>query len=84
MPLQRRIPKRGFKNFNRVAFQVVNVGDLERIEGGSAIGHVRYSTTGDSVITNAQPFLVNHLLLPMPLALLPFVSLHATLTRLIQ
>ncbi len=26
----------------------------------SAIGHVRYSTTGDSVIGNAQPFVVNH------------------------
>jgi amidophosphoribosyltransferase len=26
----------------------------------SAIGHVRYSTTGDSVIANAQPFVVNH------------------------
>ena len=34
--------------------------DLERIEGGSAIGHVRYSTTGDSVLANAQPFTVNH------------------------
>ena len=28
MPLQRRIPKRGFKNFNRIEFQVVNVGKL--------------------------------------------------------
>ncbi|MGM0454059.1 MAG: amidophosphoribosyltransferase [Thermodesulfobacteriota bacterium] len=26
----------------------------------SAIGHVRYSTTGDSVVANAQPFVVNH------------------------
>jgi ribosomal protein L18E len=34
MPLQRRIPKRGFKNFNRVEFQAVNVRDLSRIEAG--------------------------------------------------
>jgi hypothetical protein len=34
MPLQRRIPKRGFKNINRVAYQVVNVRDLSRIEAG--------------------------------------------------
>jgi len=33
MPLQRRIPKRGFKNFNRVEYQPVNVRDLDRIEG---------------------------------------------------
>ncbi|MCG8531151.1 MAG: hypothetical protein MI749_10850, partial [Desulfovibrionales bacterium] len=39
---------------------VFKMEDLERMEGGSAIGHVRYSTTGDSVITNAQPFVVNH------------------------
>ncbi|MFP4649757.1 MAG: amidophosphoribosyltransferase [Desulfobacterales bacterium] len=26
----------------------------------SAIGHVRYSTTGDSVLENAQPFVVKH------------------------
>ncbi len=34
MPLQRRIPKRGFKNFNRVEYQPVNVRDLDRIEPG--------------------------------------------------
>jgi amidophosphoribosyltransferase len=39
---------------------IFNMSDLERIEGGSAIGHVRYSTTGDSVLNNAQPFVVNH------------------------
>ena len=33
MPLQRRVPKRGFKNRNRVEYQVVNVGDLE-LAGG--------------------------------------------------
>lgn len=33
MPLHRRIPKRGFTNFNRVEYQVVNVGSLETLEG---------------------------------------------------
>ena len=33
---------------------------LELLEGGSAIGHVRYSTTGSSILTNAQPFVVRH------------------------
>ncbi len=33
MPLIRRIPKRGFKNINRVEYQVVNVRDLERCDG---------------------------------------------------
>lgn len=34
MPLQRRIPKRGFKNFTRVEYQVVNLRDLNRMETG--------------------------------------------------
>lgn len=29
MPLQRRIPKRGFKNNNRVEFKVFNLGQIE-------------------------------------------------------
>jgi len=33
MPLVRRIPKRGFSNQNRVEYQVVNVRDLDRLEG---------------------------------------------------
>ncbi len=33
---------------------------LEVLEGHSAIGHVRYSTTGSSILTNAQPFVVRH------------------------
>ena len=34
MPLQRRIPKRGFTNIHRVEYQVVNVRDLARMEPG--------------------------------------------------
>ncbi|MBN1562130.1 50S ribosomal protein L15 [candidate division KSB1 bacterium] len=33
MPIMRRLPKRGFKNFNRIEYQVVNVSDLARIQG---------------------------------------------------
>jgi len=33
MPLIRRIPKRGFKPLDRVEYQIVNVRDLERVEG---------------------------------------------------
>ena len=33
MPLQRRIPKRGFTPHKRTEYQIVNVGDLARIEG---------------------------------------------------
>ncbi|MFO7962836.1 MAG: amidophosphoribosyltransferase [Desulfobacterales bacterium] len=33
---------------------------LDLLDGDSAIGHVRYSTTGDSVPENAQPFLIRH------------------------
>ncbi len=33
MPLQRRLPKFGFYHYRKVQYQIVNVGDLNRIEG---------------------------------------------------
>jgi amidophosphoribosyltransferase len=36
--------------------------DLERLTGGQALGHVRYSTAGDSDVHNAQPLAVNYAL----------------------
>ncbi len=39
--------------------QVFSPGDLERIKGSRAIGHVRYSTTGSSNLKNAQPLIVD-------------------------
>ncbi|GLI36063.1 hypothetical protein DAMNIGENAA_34960 [Desulforhabdus amnigena] len=46
MPLQRRIPKRGFKNPFRKQFAVVNVGDLQIFESGSEIGVQQFLETG--------------------------------------
>lgn len=40
--------------------EVYDMENLKKLEGGSAIGHVRYSTTGSSNLTNAQPFVVHH------------------------
>jgi large subunit ribosomal protein L15 len=36
MPLQRRLPKRGFRPYKRTEYQVVNLRDLGRIEGDEA------------------------------------------------
>src|SRR5437762_7917254 len=38
--------------------QVFDEEILARLPGGLAIGHTRYSTTGSSVLCNAQPILV--------------------------
>jgi len=40
--------------------EVFGEDTLAKLPGRLAIGHVRYSTTGSSVISNAQPFLVHH------------------------
>ncbi|MEW5908628.1 MAG: amidophosphoribosyltransferase, partial [Thermodesulfobacteriota bacterium] len=39
---------------------VFNMSLLDQLKGRSAIGHVRYSTTGSSILSNAQPFMVRH------------------------
>ena len=39
--------------------QVFKSGDLEKLKGTRAIGHVRYSTTGSSTLANAQPLMVD-------------------------
>jgi large subunit ribosomal protein L15 len=38
MPLQRRVPKRGFTNIFKKIYSVVNLNDLERFPSGSEVG----------------------------------------------
>jgi amidophosphoribosyltransferase len=40
--------------------EVFNEEILKRLKGSKGIGHVRYSTTGDSCVTNAQPLTVRY------------------------
>ncbi|MGI9570214.1 MAG: amidophosphoribosyltransferase, partial [Desulfobulbia bacterium] len=40
--------------------EVFSEDRLQKLSGKLSIGHVRYSTTGASTITNTQPLLVTH------------------------
>lgn len=33
MPIQRRLPKRGFKNINRIEYKVFNLGQIDQLAG---------------------------------------------------
>ncbi len=46
MPLQRRIPKRGFTNIFKKVFSVVNIDDLERFPAGSEVGPLDFIGAG--------------------------------------
>jgi amidophosphoribosyltransferase len=43
-----------------LVLDVFDMEQLAQLDGGSAVGHVRYSTTGSSILTNAQPFRIHH------------------------
>lgn len=46
MPLNRRLPKRGFKNFNAKNIAIVNVGDLNRFDGSNPVDIVALRQVG--------------------------------------
>lgn len=56
-----------YKNVGLVA-QVFRPSTLEELKGHYAIGHTRYSTTGSSLIRNAQPFMIETMNGPLALA----------------
>ncbi|MCI5183869.1 MAG: amidophosphoribosyltransferase, partial [Candidatus Electrothrix sp. AW1] len=48
--------------------EVFTESNLQRLSGHLAVGHVRYSTTGESSIVNTQPFMVTHQGTPIAVA----------------
>lgn len=46
MPLQRRLPKRGFTNIFRKRMVIVNLGDLSRFESGTTVDEVTLVKAG--------------------------------------
>lgn len=74
MPIQRRLPKRGFKNNNRIDYKVFNIGQIEQLAEkydlkeinpenlyiNSLIGQFDYvKILGNGEIKSAIPFKVN-------------------------
>jgi amidophosphoribosyltransferase len=51
------IKLRQYRNRGLLSEVFANPQDLDRLEGTSAIGHVRYGTSGNNSIANVQPFL---------------------------
>lgn len=47
-------------NLHRAMGLVCDVFKGVNLEGNSGIGHVRYSTTGESILENAQPLVINY------------------------
>ena len=56
------VHKNGLLNYKAMGLvsDVFTMEQLDELKGRTAIGHVRYSTTGSSILSNAQPFLVRH------------------------
>jgi large subunit ribosomal protein L15 len=46
MPLQRRLPKRGFKNIFRKEYAIVNLAQLERFEDGATVDRQALEAAG--------------------------------------
>ena len=46
MPLQRRLPKRGFTPLTRKEYALINLGDLEAFDAGSIVGLEAFSSAG--------------------------------------
>ena len=62
MPLFRRMPKRGFKNINRVEYAVVNIDKLNKFEDGTEVtptllvesGIVKNEKDGIKILGNGE------------------------------
>lgn len=46
MPLQRRIPKRGFTNIFKEHYSIVNIRDLQKFPAGASVGPEELRTSG--------------------------------------
>jgi large subunit ribosomal protein L15 len=46
MPLQRRVPKRGFTNIFKKVFSIINLDDMQKLPAGSEVGPLEFVSSG--------------------------------------
>lgn len=54
MPLQRRLPKFGFKNINRVEYKALNIGDIQTLAEANNLIHVGLQEMLDAGLINGK------------------------------
>lgn len=48
MPLQRRLPKFGFKNFNRVEYKAINISELQKLAEKAGVSEITPGVLNES------------------------------------
>ena len=54
MPLQRRVPKFGFNNINRVEYKAINLGDLERLAEAKGLEKITVADLRDAGLVSKK------------------------------
>ena len=54
MPLQRRVPKFGFNNINRVEYKAINLGDLEKLAEAKGLEKVTVADLRDAGLVSKK------------------------------
>ena len=54
MPLQRRVPKFGFKNFNRVEYKAINVSTLQELADKLNLDTITFDTLVEAGLLSAN------------------------------
>ncbi len=54
MPLQRRLPKFGFKNINRVEYKAINISTLQAIADAKKVDAIDFNTMIEAGIVSAK------------------------------
>ena len=56
MPLQRRVPKFGFKNINRIEYKAVNLDDIQKLADNKELTKITLADIVEAGLANSKQF----------------------------